>query len=88
MRTTRWRSNGTAALPAMIRFLEFQIGDAALVNAGIERGGDALHDRGLVFPDGAGQARPARAGARGRASGAEVQAARVADAASQRSRRS
>lgn len=56
----------------MIRFLEFQIGDAALVNAGIERGGDALHDRGLVFPEGVGRARPTRAGARGRASGAEV----------------
>lgn len=86
MRMARWRSNGTPALLAMIRFLESQIGDAALVDAGIERGGDALHDRGLVFPDGVGQAGEGR-GPWSR-SGAELQAARVADAASQRSRRS
>ncbi|MFF3327804.1 hypothetical protein [Streptomyces sp. NPDC002889] len=37
-------------------FLEFQVGDAAFVDAGVERGGDALHDCGLVLADGFGQA--------------------------------
>ncbi|WP_222109285.1 hypothetical protein [Streptomyces cupreus] len=36
--------------------LELQIGDAAFVEAGVERDGDALNDCGLVFADGFGQA--------------------------------
>jgi hypothetical protein len=36
--------------------LEFQVGDAAFVDAGVERGGDALFDCGLVLADGLGEA--------------------------------
>ncbi|MFF6813113.1 hypothetical protein ACFZAG_24945 [Streptomyces sp. NPDC012403] len=36
--------------------LELQIDDAAFVDAGVERGGDALHDCGSVLADGFGQA--------------------------------
>ncbi|MFE1788064.1 hypothetical protein ACFW7J_06645 [Streptomyces sp. NPDC059525] len=48
----QWDSGAAGRDP----FLEFEVGDAAFVDAGAERGGDALHDRALVFPDGVGQA--------------------------------
>ncbi|MFJ2478490.1 hypothetical protein ACIOWI_37175, partial [Streptomyces sp. NPDC087659] len=50
--TEQWDSGAAGHEP----FLEFQVGDAAFVDAGVERGGDALHDCGLVFADGLGQA--------------------------------